>query len=190
MSQIEITELSTEHLILRQWRDNDLPPFAKLNADLGVMEYYPNTLNLEESNEMARKLKSLLANRGWGFWAVEEKKSNQFIGFVGLHQPTYDLPVTGCTEIGWRLAKSYWGLGYATEAAKMALNYAFTTLNEKEIFSFTPTGNHRSRSVMERIGMQNTKNNFEHPIIPKGHKLRDHVLYKINKEQWVEQCSI
>lgn len=106
------------------------------------------------------------------------------MGFVGLHETTYDLPVTPCVEISWRLAKKYWGKGYATEAAKASLAVAFTTLELYEIFSFTSVLNKKSRAVMERLRMTNTQENFEHPIIPKNHPLREHVLYQINKQQW------
>ena len=164
----EIIELQTERLILRQWRKEDWSEFAKLNADPVVMEYYPSILSMEESNAMAQKIEELLSKRGWGFWAVESISEKTFMGFVGLHEPTYDLPVTPCIEIGWRLAKEYWGKGYATEAAKASVS------------------NRQSWAVMERLKMVNTKENFEHPHIPKNNPLRVHVLYKITKRQWLE----
>ena len=133
---------------------------------------------------MARKIQSLISARGWGFWAVEEKKSKRFLGFVGLHVPLPELPFSPCVEIGWRLAKEYWGKGYATEAAKASLEVAFGPLNLTEVYSFTPVGNTRSRAVMERLNMLNTRNNFEHPNVPVGNPLREHVLYKLTKERW------
>jgi len=180
----KLIELETSRLSLRQWRKRDFPVFASINADPTVMEYYPNTLSEEESNELAYKLQSLISERGWGFWAVEEKNGKDFIGFVGLHIPKAELPFTPCVEIGWRLDKSFWGNGYATEAAKAALNVAFEQLNLSEVYSFTSVGNARSRAVMERINMVNTSKNFEHPDIPAGHHLREHVLYNLTKEQW------
>ena len=173
-----IVELKTERLILRQWKKKDYPYFAKMNADPDVMEFYPSTLTQSESNAMADRIKAFIIERSWGFWAVEVIETGQFIGFVGLHKPTYDLPVTPCVEIGWRLAKEHWGSGYATEAGKAALEFAFNVLGLKEIYSFTSVGNYRSRAVMERLGLHNTKVNFEHPIIPEGSPLREHVLYK------------
>jgi len=158
-----VIELQTERLFLRQWLSEDRPNFAKLNADPDVMEYYPNVLSTEESDAMAQKIESLIAKRGWGLWAVELIEKKSFIGFVGLHEPTYDLPVTPCVEIDWRLAKGYWGKGYATEAANAALGFAFTGLNLSEIYSFASVSNWKSLAVMERLGMINTKNNFEHP---------------------------
>ncbi len=177
-------ELETNRLRLRQWRDTDLPIFAEMNADSTVMEYYPKTLSEDESNTMANKLKELISEQSWGFWAVEIKEKNEFIGFVGLHKPTYDLPVTPCVEIGWRLGKKHWGKGYATEAAQEALRFAFVELKLKKVYSFTSVLNKPSWSVMERLHMINLEENFEHPILPENHPLCEHVLYKITAEQW------
>jgi len=181
---ISVVELNTNRLKLRQWQDSDKIAFADLNADPDVMQYYPSILSLEESNELAEKIIDKMNTHGWGFWAVEKKEDKQFIGFVGLNEPTYELPVNPCVEIGWRLAKKHWGHGYATEAAKTCLKFAFETLNLENVFSFTSVSNLPSRRVMERLHMVNTKQNFEHPIIPENHILREHVLYKIDKKAW------
>ncbi|OUS29048.1 GNAT family N-acetyltransferase [Gammaproteobacteria bacterium 45_16_T64] len=177
-------ELCTDRLLLRQWKDDDFAVFAKMNADPQVMEYYPETLGTEASNAMAQKIQGLLSERSWGFWAVETLKDHQFIGFVGLHKPSYDLPVTPCVEIGWRLGKEFWGNGYATEAGSECLRFAFDELDLNEVFSFTSITNTKSSAVMERLGMINTQENFEHPIIPENHPLREHVLFKITQAQW------
>lgn len=181
-------ELETVRLLLRQWKENDFPLFSSLNADPIVMEYFPGTLSEEESNIEARIIQSLIAERGWGFWAVEEKVSKNFIGFVGLHTPELELPFSPCVEVGWRLAKEYWGKGYATEAANEALNYAFNKLCLEEVYSFTSVGNSRSRSVMERLRMLNTNQNFDHPGVPEGNAHREHVLYKITKTEWLNNA--
>ncbi len=181
-----ITELETERLLLRQWQQSDYPAFAKMNADPAVMEFYPNTLSREESDAMANKIENLIAKHGWGFWAVELKNNNKFIGFVGLHEPTYSLPVKPCVEIGWRLYNKYWGRGYATEAAKAVLDFSFNKLDLNDVFSFTPVSNLRSRAVMERLNMMNTEQNFFHPLVPENSLLREHVLYKIDKSGWKE----
>ncbi len=150
------------------------------------MEYFPALLSIEESNAIAEKCKSLISERGWGFWAVQLKSTDEFIGFVGLHIPKSNLPFSPCVEIGWRLLRKFWGKGYATEAAAEALAYAFNTLKLSEVVSFTSVANFRSRSVMERLGLSNTHQNFEHPDIQKGHSLSEHVLYKITKQEWRE----
>ena len=179
-----IIEIETSRLRLRQWKKDDYPLFAEINADAVVMEYYPDILNKEESDALAQKFENLITERGWGFWAVEKLSDNDFIGFVGLHEPTYILPVSPCVEIGWRLGKEHWGMGYASEAANACLDIAFSRLNLSEIYSFTSVTNKRSQAVMERIGMINTNLNFEHPMIPENHPLREHYLYKVDAATW------
>jgi len=174
-------------LLLRPWREEDFPLFTQLNADPEVMAYFPNTLSATESDAMANRIKSLIEEKGWGFWAVEHVKDKAFMGFVGLNEPTYDLPVNPCIEIGWRLVKKYWGKGYASEAGLAALKVAFETLHLNEVYAFTPVSNLKSRAVMQRLGMINTDKNFEHPMVPENHVLREHVLYKIDKQSWIEK---
>jgi RimJ/RimL family protein N-acetyltransferase len=182
---VETIEIDTERLRLRQWKLGDRPLFAEINSDPMVMEYYPDVLSTKESNDMAEKLESLIRNRGWGFWAVEEINENRFIGFVGLNEPGYEMPFTPCIEIGWRLHRKYWGRGYATEAAKACLEVAFEVLGYSEVVSFTPVQNIKSRAVMERLGMINTNKNYAHPMVPYNSPLHEHVLYEIDKESWL-----
>lgn len=179
----------TERLRLRQWRVADLAPFAALNADPRVMAFFPATLDRKASDAMADRCQSLIAERGWGFWAVERKESAQFIGFVGLHIPVPELPFSPCVEIGWRLACEYWGKGFASEAAQEALRVGFKLLDLPEIVSFTATGNVRSRAVMARLGMREASDTFEHPLIPPGHPLRRHCLYRLSREQWAQNAA-
>ena len=138
---------------------------------------------------MADRCQTLIAERGWGFWAVESKESGEFIGFTGLHIPAAALPFSPCVEIGWRLAFRYWGKGLASEAARDALRFGFESLSLPEIVSFTSVHNFRSRAVMARIGMQNSPETFEHPNVPENHALREHCLYRLRREQWVAQAQ-
>jgi len=186
---IKPVELRTKRLILRQWKPEDYPHFARINADPEVMSFYPRTLSENESNQMADKLKCLISLRGWGLWAVETITGREFIGFVGLHEPRDDLPVTPCVEIGWRLDKSHWGHGYATEAAQACLKYAFDVIDLTEVYSFASLVNIKSYAVMQRLNMLDTGNNFEHPNFPQGHEYAEHVLYKITKEQWFSDAG-
>jgi ribosomal-protein-alanine N-acetyltransferase len=179
-----VIELETNRLKLRQWKASDLPAFSQMNADTEVMRYFPHVLSEHESNILANKLKKLIAEQTWGLWAVEIKLTKTFIGFVGLHKSSIDLSVSPCIEIAWRLSQKYWGKGYATEAAFEVLSTAFIRLKINEIYSFTSSVNVRSQSVMTRLNMVNTGNNFDHPNIIKNHPLREHVLYKLNAEQW------
>ncbi|MDT8429741.1 MAG: GNAT family N-acetyltransferase [Pseudomonadales bacterium] len=178
-----LIEPETDRLLLRQWRDSDKEPFSTLNADPRVMEYFPSLLSRSESDSVADRCKSLIADKGWGLWAAELKESKLFIGFVGLHIPSDDLPFSPCVEIGWRLAYEHWGKGYATEAALTALNVGFQQLLLDEIVSFTTLSNFKSQAVMKRIGMAMTET-FEHPALPKGSPLRKHCLYRLTGTQY------
>lgn len=182
----EIIELETERLLLRQWKDSDFFPFAQMNADERVMEFFPALLSRQESNEVALRCQSLINERGWGCWAMEEKSTGEFIGFTGLHIPPDDLPFMPCVEIAWRMVPRCWGKGLVTEAARAALDVGFEQLNLDEIVSFAVKGNARSLAVMSRLGMVKDANNFEHPALPADHKNREHCLYRLSKAQWRE----
>lgn len=158
-------ELITPRLTLRQWRQSDLEPFAAMNADADVMRYYPATWSREQSDAFAQQVMRLIDERGWSFWAVEERESGRFIGFIGLHTPSNDLPFAPCVEVGWRLGKSHWGRGYGAEAARAAITFGFEQLGLTELIAFTSIGNVRSRAVMERLGM-NVAGEFDHPDVP------------------------
>ncbi len=182
----DVIEIETERLILRQWREEDKLLFAKLNADPLVMKYFPEVMTTAKSDELADRIKSLIDKNGWGFWAIEAISNNRFIGFTGLNQPDYELPVNACVEIGWRLSSDVWGQGYATEAARACLDFAFQNLVLEEVFAFAAVSNKKSRAVMERLDMVNQESNFDHPLVPKGHPQIEHVLYKIKLQQWKE----
>ena len=178
--------LTSPRLRLRPWRDEDLPAFAALNADPAVMEYFPNCLSREESDTLAMRIREGLARHGFCWWAVEVFGVSDFIGCTGLSVPSYETHFTPCVEIGWRLARQFWGFGYATEAARLALDYGFRSAGLEQIVSFTFAGNLRSRKVMERLGMTRTaEDDFEHPRLPAGHRLRPHVLYRMSRATWL-----
>lgn len=174
----------TPRLRLRQWREADRAPFAALNADAEVMACFPAPLIRAASDALLDRCRELIDARGWGLWAVERKSVGDFIGFVGLHVPSADLPCSPCVEIGWRLARHAWGQGYATEAARAALDIAFVRLGLDEIVSFTAIGNTRSRAVMEQLGMAQDPCTFEHPGVAPGHPLREHCLYRLRRAGW------
>lgn len=178
--------LETDRLCLRQWRKTDLKPFAKMNSNKDVMEYFPKLLSREESDALALKCRSLIDEKGWGFWAVSLKGSDTFIGFVGLNQPQQNLPFSPCVEIGWRLSKEFWGYGYATEAANACLKFAFEELKLDEVVSFTAKINERSQRVMKRLKMKNTRKNFYHPALKVTDPLAEHVLYKVTRKAWMK----
>ena len=172
--------LATARLVLRPWRDDDLPAFARLNADERVMEFMLRRLRPEESDAMAARIRRHIEEHGWGFWAVEAPGIAPFVGFVGLASPRFEARFTPCVEIGWRLAHACWGRGFATEAARAALAYGFGELGLAEIVAFTAAGNRRSQAVMERLGMRRDPgDDFGHPAFAEGHPLRRHVLYRL-----------
>ena len=172
---------STVHLILRRWRPSDRLPFARMNADLRVMEHFPHPLTRAASDELADKIEAHFDKYGFGAWAAELLTTGQFIGFIGLNVPTFEAhftrPEFPAVEIGWRLASEYWGRGLATEGARAVLRYAFMKLQLPEVVSFTTVGNHRSRRVMKKLGMtHNPEDDFDHPDLAEGDPLRRHVL--------------
>ncbi|MEJ8851257.1 GNAT family N-acetyltransferase [Variovorax rhizosphaerae] len=174
-----IHQIETERLLLRQWRRSDFPVFAQMSGDDEVMRFFPAKLSEEESNAMAQRCSDLIEQRGWGFWATQEKSSGSFIGFIGLHIPIAELPFSPCVEIGWRLSRPSWGKGLATEGAGAALAFAFDRLFLAEVVSFTTLNNAPSERVMKRLGMQRDELTFQHPSLPNGHPLREHCLYRI-----------
>ena len=172
-------ELRTEGLRLRQWTAADREPFARLNADSLVMQYFAATLSRAESDGLAEAIANHIAQHGWGLWAVEVPGVTSFAGFIGLSRPRFEAHFTPCVEIGWRLGSSVWGRGYATEGASAVLAFGFDALGLPEIVSFTTETNLPSRRVMERIGMtHNRDDDFDHPNLPPQHPLRRHVLYR------------
>ncbi|MEP7057233.1 MAG: GNAT family N-acetyltransferase [Caldimonas sp.] len=177
-------ELETPRLRLRRWQESDRAPFAALNADPVVMEFFPALVGRVASDASIDGWQAQFVERGWSNWAAEICATNEFIGFVGLSVPRRVLPFSPCVEIGWRLARAHWGKGYASEAARTVLRIGFEALGLEQIVSFTALGNRRSRAVMERIGLRDARADFEHPGVPEGHPLRMHCLYRLRREEW------
>ncbi|MBL8922142.1 MAG: GNAT family N-acetyltransferase [Myxococcaceae bacterium] len=180
--RVPVAQLRTERLLLRDWRDDDLPAFQRLNLDREVRRYFPAVLTPYESDAFAKTIREGLARDGWGLWAVEVLGGAPFIGFVGLARPTFE-PFTNSVELGYRLARDAWGRGYATEAAIAAAAFAFTSLGLTELLAFTATTNGPSRRVMEKVGMRHDPaSDFLHPRVPDGHPLQPHVCYRLDFE--------
>ncbi len=172
--------LSTERLLLRRWRASDRAPFADLNADTVVMEHFPATLSRAESDAFVDRVEAHFDCEEFGLWAVELVESAEFAGFVGLWPATFDAHFTPAVEVGWRLARPFWGSGLAPEAAAAAIADGFERLEVDEIVSFTATSNLNSRRVMEKLGMRrDPADDFDHPSVPEGSPIRRHVLYRL-----------
>jgi RimJ/RimL family protein N-acetyltransferase len=173
-------KLRTDRLRLRRWLPGDRAPFAALNADPRVTEHLPKGLSREESDSLAARIEAHFDRHGFGLWAVEICGAAPFAGFLGLSVPAFEAHFTPCVEIGWRLGAEHWGYGYATEGGRAALAFGFEALGLQEVVSFTVPANARSRRVMERIGMTCVPaDDFDHPLLPAGHPLRRHVLYRV-----------
>jgi RimJ/RimL family protein N-acetyltransferase len=178
-------ELHTERLILRPWRDEDKPAFAEMNADPEVMEFFPSSLSRVESDGLVDRFALEETERGFCPWAAVLRENGAFIGFIGLHGVPDSLSFSPAVEVGWRMARSFWGQGYATEGAREALRFGFETLDLDEIVSFTAVVNQRSQRVMERLGMNhNPDEDFDHPAVADGHMVRPHVLYRLSRHDW------
>lgn len=179
-----MSELHTSRLLLRRWRSNDREPFARINSDPRVMEYYPAPLTPAQSDALIGRIESHFEQHGFGLWAAELGSTGNLLGYIGLSIPAFPNPPfqthsTPCVEIGWRLDADSWGHGLATEGARAVLHHAFTALALPEIVSFTTPANQRSIRVMEKLGMtRNPDDDFDHPNLPHGHPLRPHVLYR------------
>jgi ribosomal-protein-alanine N-acetyltransferase len=175
----------SERLILRPWLEADKQPFADMSADSGVMEYLMPLTPEDASGGWIDRQLERLREHGMCFWAVQRKADGAFVGAVGLLPVSYNAHFTPAVEIGWRIARAYWGLGYAPEAARAAAVFGFQQLNLSEIVANTVPFNHKSRRVMAKLGMtHDSQDNFDHPRVPEGHPLRHQVLYRLTPDHW------
>ena len=169
--------IETPRLILRKWIATDYSPFIAMNQDMKVMEFFPTISTPDETIAQINRQNKLIEEKGFGFFAMERKDNQQFIGFTGLSIPRFESWFMPCVEIGWRLSEANWGQGFATEAAESCLDFAFNTKEINAVYSFTSVHNERSERMMIKLGM--TKMGyFEHPLIEDGIWLKKHVLYK------------
>jgi ribosomal-protein-alanine N-acetyltransferase len=172
--------IETPRLVLREWKESDAQPYIALNGDRIAMEFFPSIKTQAETLEQIERLKRFIGEHGYGFFAVERKDNNQFIGFTGLSHPGFEAEFTPCVEVGWRLSRENWGQGFATEAAKACLHFGFDELGLDTIYAFTSIHNIRSENVMRKIGMIK-ECYFDHPLIDDGSFLKKHLLYKVDK---------
>lgn len=173
-------EISTDRLLMRRWRAADREPFAALNADVEVMRFFPSVLDRMQSDAFVDRIEARFDQQGFGLWALEVRATGAFIGFTGLNPMPAGVPGEGNFEVGWRLARSAWHHGYATEAARAALDVALGPLALPEVWSMTAVLNTPSIAVMERLGMQ-PHARFDHPAVPAGSPLRPHAAYRISR---------
>jgi RimJ/RimL family protein N-acetyltransferase len=172
-----MVDIETQRLTLRGWQDSDLPTWASMNADPRVREFLGPLLTFEQASAWVLNYQDKLERFGYGFWALEVTATGEFIGFTGLDTVDDEMPFTG-VEIGWRLARSAWGYGYATEAARAVLRFGFGVLELPEILAVTAARNERSQAVMRRLGMTTDPGeDFDDPDVEDA-SLRRYVVYR------------
>lgn len=176
---MDTTYIETERLILRSWRMTDRAVFAEINSSNKVMRYFPKPLSIDESNGFVDRINSEFEETGFGLYAVEIKETGEFIGYVGFHRFTFDVPFSPGWEIGWRISDKFWNKGYATEAAMACIKYAQEKKLCNRLYSFTAVPNIASENVMKRIGMS-FEELFMHPALAEGHWLKEHKLYSLD----------
>ncbi|WP_224999990.1 GNAT family N-acetyltransferase [Cesiribacter sp. SM1] len=174
---------TSQRLGFRNWRQADLQPMAALNADPEVMAYFPGTASEEETYRFIERMQQQYAERGFCYFAVDKLEDGEFIGFIGLSEQNYQAYFTPCTDIGWRLKKSAWGQGFATEGAKACLDYTFSRLGLEKVYAVAPLVNTPSENVMKKIGMQPLKT-FMHPLLLQDERLRECMVYMIDKHRY------
>lgn len=183
--------LTTRRLVLGGWDDGAAEGLYRLSNDPEVMRHFPSMPSRQQIEMMVDRHRTNLEQGRPGLYAVRVRDTSTFIGFVGLATPSFEAPFMPCVEIGWRLARNAWGHGYATEAARAVLTHGFTALGLPEVVSFTATVNEPSVAVMRRLGMHtDPAEDFDHPNVPEGHRVRRHVLYRLTAEEWRRRLDI
>ncbi|WP_300657395.1 GNAT family N-acetyltransferase [Pseudomonas sp.] len=181
----ETIELQSPRLLLRRWRSEDREPFAALNADPEVMRHYPACLSRAQSDRLLQRIEADFAERGYGLWALQRKDNGAFVGLTGLRPVGFAAPFCPAVEMAWRLGRQHWRQGLASEAARAVLDCAFTRLGLEQVVAFTSEGNLASLAVMRAIGMRaDPAGDFDHPLLPAGHRLSWHRLYRLDRADW------
>lgn len=171
--------IETPRLRLRQWTDADIERWADMNADTRVMEFFVEPTPRDRSRSQAASMRAALERNGYGWFVMELKNRPGFSGVIAVDDVGYDVPYRPRREIGWRLPVEAWGCGYATEAARALMTFAFEDLRWPHLVAMTAAINMRSRNVMEKLGMtRDPADDFDHPRVPDGHRVKRHVLYR------------
>lgn len=176
--------IETERLVMRSWRGEDVAPFQGICGDPEVMATLGPVLDMDRTLALVERVIGLEARDGHTFWALERREDARLIGWCGIVRGIVG-PVVGKAEIGWRLARDCWGFGYATEAARGAMDWAFAHLADDEVWAITWRGNGRSRAVMDRLGMiRHPDLDFDNPQLTESDPLRPHVTYSMSRSTW------
>lgn len=182
--------IETDRLILRPWLDGDEAPFAAMSADAEVMLHLLALASPEAVKGWIERQRTHFAVHGFCLWAVESRASGEFMGAAGLLKVGYDAPFTPAVEVGWRLARRFWGRGYAPEAASAAVGFGFEQVGLREIVANAAPANLKSRRVMEKLGMSHDPaDDFDHPLMLADHPLRRQVLYRLPRGRWLARMK-
>jgi RimJ/RimL family protein N-acetyltransferase len=174
--------LKTERLVLRRWRETDEAPMHAISTDPLVMATLGPLMSLEEVRALIGRLQLMQAEHGYCFWAMALQETGALIGLCGLKPGAADTPLEGRLEIGWRLGSSWWGRGYAREAATACLDWAWNQLDADSVWAITSKDNSRSWGLMERLGMSRQMDlDFDHPSLTPGDPLRRHITYRATR---------
>jgi RimJ/RimL family protein N-acetyltransferase len=184
-------QLFTERLILRSWRNSDRQPFAEMSEDADVMEHLRPLPTRDACNAWIDFQINHQSSHGFCLWVLESRASGRFMGAVGLLHVGFAARFTPAVEVGWRLARPFWGQGFAVEAARAALQFGFEQIRLAEIVAHASVRNGRSRRVMVKLGMSHDcAEDFDHPRIPESDRLRRQVLYRLTRGAWFSQRDV
>jgi RimJ/RimL family protein N-acetyltransferase len=176
--------ITSERLVMRSWREDDIAPFHAICSDPVVMATLGPAMSRDEVSALIERVSAIEAKYGHTFWALERRSDARLIGWCGVIPGTAG-PIEGKAEIGWRLASDCWGHGYASEAARAAIDWLFNNLPEDTAWAITSVGNTRSGAVMARLGMTYLPElDFDHPKLAEGDPLRRHVTYALTRADW------
>ena len=167
----------SERLGFRNWNLTDVDKLHEINSNKMVMEFFPSILTKEQTSDFVERMKKQFVEKGFCYYAVDKLQENEFIGFIGLYEQTYEADFTPCVDIGWRIKSSEWNKGFATEGAKKCIDYALNELKLEEIYSIAPKINRKSEHIMIKIGLKK-QYEFEHSLLTNNDRLKTCVLYK------------
>lgn len=168
---------TSERLGFRNWNVTDIDKMHEINSDEKVMEFFSAIPTKEQTRAFVERMKKQCEDKGFCYFAVDKLEDNEFIGFIGLSEQTFEADFTPCVDIGWRIKSSAWNKGFATEGAKKCLEYALNDLKLESIFSIAPEINIKSVHIMTKIGLKK-QYAFEHPLLANNDRFKTCVLYK------------
>ena len=168
---------TSERLGFRNWNLTDIDKMHEINSDEKVMEFFPSIPTKEQTTEFIDRMQNQFVNKKFCYFAVDKLENNEFIGFIGLSEQTYEADFTPCVDIGWRIKSGEWNKGFASEGAKQCLDYAMNELKLENVYSVAPKINTKSEHIMTKIGLKK-QYEFEHSLLLNNERLKTCVLYK------------